>query len=407
MTRHILVLDYLHVYNDRRMLQQTAALARMGYDVYVFGTARYGQHDECEIHNGVTFDHLPYTPTRQPLVLLRAFWRWLRGDRRLLIPRPDKNGLSSNLFAWLLYNLWAIRIGLRLKVDIIHCHEHTPFPAAWFLARWHRVPLVYDEHDNMELLRVYGVKGWIAEQFEKRVLLRQITAATTIGERLADSLRARGVPRVEVVGSWKSLDEFTFTEERLAEERERRGLNDYGLVVVFIATLISIRNIHELLDAVEASPDVALLIGGQGELEPAIKAAAQRAKNIIWLGWVNSQDVPLYTCLGDVVYNCIIPGPYDYYLAPNKLFDALAAGMPIIARSGVGEMADIIEQNDVGILLDEVTPETLQAAFRRLCDPAERARLSANALKARGKYNWAAAEKQLARLFEQLLEQSG
>jgi glycosyltransferase involved in cell wall biosynthesis len=404
--KHILVLDYTHAFNDQRMLLQAEALARNGYRVTVIGTARMGEHEPVEQQNGVKFMLPPFTPTYHPMKLLTALWHWLRNDQHQVIKMPHDKPHKSNIVAALLYNLWALRLGWNIEFDAVDCHEHMPLVAAWILARRRRVPLVYDEHDYIGAIPYFaGWQGHISVQIEKFFLTR-VDAATVIGDRLADVLSAYGVRRVAVVGNWKRLGDYALQPEQLAAVRKQYGLENCRLVISYISTFGHANYIPALLKAVEESPEVALLIGGSGPLENDVRQAAEHASNIHFLGWVARRDIPLYTGASDMVYHCLDAdaNPQMDYAAPNKLFEALAAGKPIIARRGVGEMADIIEQNDVGILLDEVTPETLRNAFRRLCDSAERARLSANALKARERYNWAAAEKQLTGLFEQLFE---
>jgi len=403
LSRRVIIVDYLHAFHDRRMLLQAEALARLGYQVIVIATLRYGEPNYRQTRNGVEFRLTPFVPTRNLWVLLRVLWGWLRGVPVNPLGLPEKTPPRSNAIALGLYTLWAIRLGWSPKADIIHCHEHTPMPAGWLLSLLHRAPLVYDEHDNREWLRIYGGKGNLAERFEL-FFIKRVDAVTTIGERLAKALRKDGARRVEVVGSWKRLEEFALAESKLTAPRERFGLQNYRLVISCIATLYPVRDIPQLLEAVAESPDVALLIGGSGELEKDVIAASKAHPNIIWLGWVNGADVPLYTVLSDVVYNCIAPGEYDYYLMPNKLFDAMAAGKAMIVRRGVGEMAEVVANEDFGILLDDVTPETLKTAFEQLQNPDVLRRLQANSSRAgRERYNWSVAEKRLAALFEELV----
>lgn len=87
---------------------------------------------------------------------------------------------------------------------------------------------------------------------------------------------------------------------------------------------------------------------------------------------------------------------------PNKLFEAFAAGKPIIAVRGIGEIGDILEQIPAGILLDAVTPETLKTAFQRLQDPQLVNQMRQQALYGRQLYNWSLAEERLLALYSQL-----
>jgi glycosyltransferase involved in cell wall biosynthesis len=158
-----------------------------------------------------------------------------------------------------------------------------------------------------------------------------------------------------------------------------------------------------LLSAVEASPDVTLLIAGRGEMEGEIAAAAARAKNIRWLGWLPITEVPLYSKLADVIYCCANPRFAQVrYGVPNKLFEAFMAGRAILARRGVGEMGDILERIPAGLLLDEVTPQTLQEAFQKLRDPLLLKPLQEATSQGRAAYNWAVAERRLLDLYAEL-----
>jgi glycosyltransferase involved in cell wall biosynthesis len=91
-------------------------------------------------------------------------------------------------------------------------------------------------------------------------------------------------------------------------------------------------------------------------------------------------------------------------LSPNKLYEAFAAGKALIARRGTGDTSAILEKIPAGILLDDVTPDTLQEAFSRLQDQETLKEMQQAAWQARGIYNWAAAEKHLHALYARLLD---
>jgi glycosyltransferase involved in cell wall biosynthesis len=215
-----------------------------------------------------------------------------------------------------------------------------------------------------------------------------------------------------VIGNWKRLEDYALGDEQVQAARQRLALLPEQLVVAYLGTLDPTRAIRPLLQAVTQSDNVILLIGGRGMLEAELRAAAAQCQRIRWLGWINLTEVPLYTLLADVLYYCLRPhhenqdelsGGNNYYSAPNKLFEAFAAGKPIIATRGVGEISDILEQIPAGILLDEVTPETLQDAFHRLRDPQTRESLRQQALYGQKTYNWQVAEQRLLALYSDLL----
>lgn len=388
------------VYGDPRVMAERAALMQAGYAVTVIGAARRAGLPARDPQQAIT---LAPVVGRQTLVeLLRSLGRWWRGDLGEVTTAPARP--QTGLLDLVFFSLWCLRLGWRLPADVVHAHDLSPLPAAWLLARRHRARLVYDSHESAPDM-YGGFKGRAMAWLERR-FIRRPQVVLTVGDRLAAALRARGARRVEVVGNWKRLEDFTLPAEQMRAERQRLGLSDSGLVVCYLGGLQVDRLILPLLEAVARSPEVALLVAGRGELSDQVAEAAERHPNIRWLGWLDMTGLAFYTSLSDVVYYCL-SGVADhgnnYYSAPNKLFEALAAGKPVIARRGVGEIGDILERTGAGLLLDEVTPETLRRAFEQLQQPAVRDRLAAAARAAREQYNWSAAADRLLGVYAELV----
>jgi glycosyltransferase involved in cell wall biosynthesis len=406
---HVLMLVNTHVYDDPRVIAEAESLVEAGYAVHIVGAARQGGLPVKDTVRGM--DILLTPMVTESRALLRALWRWLRGDLDPGATTETPRNLKTNLASLLFFNLWSLRAGLMFPAEVIHAHDLSPLPAAWLLARWRHARLIYDSHESAPDFYT-GVKGRLAARLEK-ALIGKPEAVITVGERLARALRERGARRVLVVGNWKRLERFEPDPPLLAAKRRELGLDRYRLVVSYIGTLETDRAIQPLLEAVEQSPHVCLLIGGRGSQQAVVEAAAARSANIHWLGWVDSVDIPTYTHLSDAVYYCLnveqsresrINLGNNYYSAPNKLFEAFAAGKAIIARRGVGEIGEILERIPAGILLDEATPDTLKAAFQQLGIPDTLKALQQAALAGREQYHWGAAEARLRQLYEELTQ---
>ncbi|MGQ9887847.1 MAG: glycosyltransferase family 4 protein [Aggregatilineales bacterium] len=398
------------VRDDPRVVNEGMTLTQAGYEVIVLGAARQPQGGEpvCSDLYGMRVVLMPVFSSKNPLRLLKALWRLVRGDIGTRTEAPDQR--MTNAISLVFLNLWLMRLGLRWQFGVVHCHDAAPLPAAWLLARWRRAALIYDARESVPDLYT-GTKGKLTAWMES-LFVPRADAVITVGERLRSALARRGARQVVVIGNWKRLEDYALEDERVQAARQRLGLLPEQLVVVYLGTLDPTRAIGPLLQAVKQSDSVILLIGGRGMLEAEVRAAAAQCQRIRWLGWVNLTAVPLYTSLADVLYCCLRPhhenqkelsGGNNYYSAPNKLFEAFAAGKPIIATRGVGEIGDILEQIPAGVLLDEVTPETLQGAFHRLRNPQTREALRQQALRGQKAYNWQVAEQRLLALYSDLL----
>src|SRR5206468_11417401 len=86
-----------------------------------------------------------------------------------------------------------------------------------------------------------------------------------------------------------------------------------------------------------------------------------------------------YTCAADVVYYGFDPGnPNARFSAPNKLYEALAAGRPLITGD-FGEIADVVRQAGCGIVLPVYSVAEIRKALTCLADPTFRGTIASDA----------------------------
>ena len=160
-----------------------------------------------------------------------------------------------------------------------------------------------------------------------------------------------------------------------------------------------------LIQAANELSGVHCLIGGIGDPRyvQAVKDESSRTSNVTFLGKVPMEQVILMTMKADAIFCMFDPGdPNSLIGTPNKLFEAMVCGRPIICTRGTysGEMT---EQEDVGLAV-EYNEQALKEAIIKLRDnPELRERLGRNALKAAiSKYNWQKQEEKLLELYRSL-----
>ncbi|KAA0242590.1 MAG: glycosyltransferase, partial [Chlorobiota bacterium] len=78
-----------------------------------------------------------------------------------------------------------------------------------------------------------------------------------------------------------------------------------------------------------------------------------------------------------------------YYALPNKMFEYIAAGIPVLA-SNLPQMMQIIDKYGVGKYADPEDIDAVVGAIMELSDSASRAIISENARKAHQELNWEA-----------------
>jgi glycosyltransferase involved in cell wall biosynthesis len=209
-------------------------------------------------------------------------------------------------------------------------------------------------------------------------LMRRIDLVITVGEKLRRHLAERGARRSVVIGNWKRASEFTRTAEQNAAVRRRLKVPDGALLVTCVTHLVKRRKVEEL--------------------------AAAANSRIIYPGFVSGPEIADFTCAADVIYYGFDPtNPNARFSAPNKLFEALAAGRPLITGD-FGEIADVVREAKCGVVLPDYTVTEIQKAFSALADQRVRQEMADNAARmGRDSMNWDKGEDILYREYSAFL----
>jgi glycosyltransferase involved in cell wall biosynthesis len=218
--------------------------------------------------------------------------------------------------------------------------------------------------------------------------LRRIDLLITVGEILRETFEKRGVRRSCVVGNWKDPTKFKFSPDALEKEKRRLHISNGQLVISFIANLGKERQIEPLVEAVKDTPGMTLIVGGDGPCRGIVQEAAESYPNIIYLGYVHPSKVPFYTAISDIVFYGFDPSnPNSRFSAPNKLFEALAAGKAVLTGD-FGEIGGIVRKTECGLILKAFSEQDIKMSFSKVT-PEVLNRLKENASRAGlVEFNW-------------------
>lgn len=313
---------------------------------------------------------------------------------------------TTQLFFYAALYLKMLWRGWRTSFDVVHCHDLDTLPIGFLLGKLKRKPIVYDAHESFTDM----LEGSVAPVVRRGLtwlenrLIRRTDLLITVGEKLRRHFADRGARRSVVVGNWKHLNEFTRSASQNREVRARLGIPEDALTVVCITQLLKDRKIEELLDAADRCPTVHVIIGGKGVLESLVQERSAKNPRMHYTGFVRGAEIASYTCAADVVYYGFDPGnPNARFSAPNKLFEALAAGRPLIAGD-FGEIAAVVRETGCGIILSSYTADSVLDAFSTMQNEAKRLRMAENAkLAGQMSMNWAKGEETLYREYSAMV----
>ncbi|MHB9002569.1 MAG: glycosyltransferase family 4 protein [Coriobacteriia bacterium] len=125
--------------------------------------------------------------------------------------------------------------------------------------------------------------------------------------------------------------------------------------------------------------DVVFLIAGDGKSLPTLRERTAGLPNVRLVGAVPKREVPKFTRTADVLMTLFADVPVLATNSPNKFFDALASGRPVIVNQP-GWTRDLVLDNEIGAAITAGDGEALARVIIDLADdPERRARMGRNA----------------------------
>lgn len=325
--------------------------------------------------------------------------------RTRLSPKYGAASWLWNGFNMLLWQRQAYRRALLLNkglcFDVIHCHDFDTLAIGIMLKRKLKIPLIYDAHEIYGYmiartlpLRIASIFLWL----EKRLVPKtdRIINVYEAQKRYFSTITDRPI---SIIMNCKPLQSMEY----------QPADNEGNFTVLYIGVLHKGRAIPMLVQAVKRLPGVHCIIGGIGHPDyvQALKEECSRISNVTFLGRVPLDEVILMTMKTDVVFCMFDPGdPNSLIGMPNKLFEAMVCGRPIICTRGTYS-GELTEREEVGLAV-EYSEQALKEAIIKLRDnPELRERLGRNALEAAiAKYNWQKEEVKLLELYKSLQNES-
>lgn len=122
--------------------------------------------------------------------------------------------------------------------------------------------------------------------------------------------------------------------------------------IVYVGILQDYRLLKEIAEAVSENLDIELHIGGFGKYESFFKDMSERFDNIVYYGRLSYHDTLALENACDIMLAIYDPTIENHrFAAPNKFYESLMLGKPIIMVKNTG-MSQVVEKNNIGRLID-------------------------------------------------------
>lgn len=299
---------------------------------------------------------------------------------------------------------------IRAAGDLYHLHD-PELLLVGLLLRAAGKRVIYDIHEDLPrtvLIKAYVARPlrhplmWIVELLEN-VAAQHMSGLVAATPALADRFRPLHGNTV-VVNNFVILDEFT---PPTSEDWKRRSP-----AVTYFGGISEERGIREMLAAMELLPST---LGAKLELAGFFYVkqlqtdlvAGPQWKHVNWHGKLDRSG--LASLLDRVQVGLVILHPNKAYLTshPTKLFEYMAAGIPVVA-SDFPLLRSIIQEAGCGILVDPFDVRQIAAAINRLLtSPSEAEEMGKRGRKAvQERFSWSNEEQVLLSFYSPLLPQS-
>jgi len=297
----------------------------------------------------------------------------------------------------------------QVDADLYHFHDPELIPFGLLLCAQGK-KVIYDAHEDAPRallspgrdylpIQIRKPMSWLLERLEGNAGKRfsaLVAATPAIAGRLQPFQ-----PHTYNVNNYPILDEL------VAPQKTR--WNERSCSVAYVGGIAEVRGIQQMVDAVGYLADdlgVRLQLAGQFSplaLRPKI-VELRGWKQVDELGFQDRAQVALL--LGTVQAGLVLfhPGPNHMEAQPNKLFEYMSAGIPVLA-SNFPLWRDLIERYQCGLLVDPLNPKEIASAIEYIITHP----LEAEAMGQRGRqaiqteYNWELESQKLLSLYSDIL----
>lgn len=359
------------VLNDSRVIREATIAAESGFDTHMIGR------------------HVPELGETNP--------DWPFSCHLIDIVRKEAS-LPARIVERTRIGLAFLKATVKLRPDIIHCNDFDTLPFGFLAAVICDSALVYDSH---ELWSVNGqviesrFGSWLVKRIEGFIAPR-CDAVISVSHAAGDWLQERyGLKNLEVVTNCPNIE----TVQHLPKEAK--------FELLYHGMFAPDRGCEELIGCAEEVKPYGIQIHfrGYGEWMEHYRQLARSAgaDNIVFSDKVPSGEVSTAASASHVGVALTRPITKSYELTvSNKLFEYLAAGLPVIL-SDVPEHRYLNDKYHFGIIIEEMTAEALaQAAIRLKTDEALYQELARNAEAASKELCFEKEGQKLLRIYQEI-----
>ena len=359
---------------DQRVHKVCMTLHNMGYDVILVGRRQ---------RKSLPLTERPYKTKRMFLLFEKGPFFYMEFQKRLF---------------------WYLQFH---KADVLVANDLDTLLPNYLTSKLKGAIIVYDSHElfcEVPELQSNPTKKKIWKRLE-RWIFPKLKNVFTVNDSIAKIYSEEYKVDVKVVRNIPLLSNQTSFKKISKTELEIP--TDKKIIILQGAGINIDRGAEEAVEAMQFVSDAVLLIIGSGDVIDVLEQMVLNLKlnnKVIFIGKVPFEKLLQYTHHADLGLTLDKDTNINYkYSLPNKLFDYIHAGIPVLA-SDLVEIKKIIREYVIGDCIDNHDPKHIAEKINHILKDETTLQLwKKNTKIAAGKLNWETEEKQLIEVYSKFL----
>lgn len=370
--KNVTILRSTSIKNDSRVIKEAKALSKSKYNVKILGWDRDGffKNNSNEIKEN------------EKIIKIRVFKRTAR----------YASGIK-NIFKLLSFQIWltAMLYKDRENIDIIHsCDFDTALPAK-LISKLYNKKLVYDIFDY------YIDSHYVPDKLKKIIEKKEISVINYADLTI-------------ICSEWRKEQIIKSKPKRLLVIHNTPDISNIKtdkcvnskFKIAYVGILQEGRLLKEIATKIKEMKDVELHIGGFGIYAEYFQKLAKENDNIFFYGTMEYNDVLKLESKCDILFATYDPSIANHkYSSPNKLYEAMALGKPIIVCNNTG-IDSIVKNEQIGYSINYNAQEFKECINKLKENKKINEQFGLNAKKTYNKYSWQQMEKRLTDAYKLL-----
>lgn len=434
--KNIVMLVFNYFENDSRVLKEAFTLAENDYRVHIFALWKEGLKQKETLKENVFLTRVDFTPFHKKIIGNDNFQKLknkvykkpakkvVKSNGTILANPVTKNKVKLSLLKFLfnLINKFFNYSGFYkntkktiktqgLIPNFVHSHDLNTLPLGRKISRKYKAKLIYDSHElYVHKNRPFETPNWFKnlETHIERKNIRKCDKVITVSNSIVEHLeKTYSIEKPSLIMNAP----FMKKKQPLSDENNLRiklNVKTENKLLIYSGAVSFNRGLDKVIESIKHVPNAHLVFlgGGQQSFKNYLQSVAdfhKVADRFSFFGPVQSFEVTsfvqsAYLGIAPIENVCLS----YYYCAPNKVFEYIQGGIPVIA-SNFPDMELVIKSNNIGLTFEPNSPEDIAEKINQLLNnPEDYEKYKENVGKIIDKYKWENEAKKLLTLYQEL-----